>query len=100
MVAGETENVPNTERGSTQDIRLERDTVTVTGDHLEHRIKTCFTKDHTGSKAGETDNTGLIIGHIDTVDKAFQQLTFLLNSLGISTFRGTTFGGNREMTFL
>jgi hypothetical protein len=67
MIAGKTEDVAYAKGRGPQDVRLECNAVTVTGDHLEDRVKPLGLEQGTGSETGQADHTSLVVCNIYAV---------------------------------
>ena len=75
VIAGKTEDIAYAEGRGPQDVRLKRNTVAVTGDHLEHGVKPFGLEQGTGSETAKTDHTGLVVGNIYAVHITLEDLS-------------------------
>ena len=96
MVAGETDEVIDAQRGSAEDIALDGDPVSVPADHLHNRIKTHLLQYEGRGKTAHPHDTCLIIGDIDGVDIPFQKSAFFPYYFRISAPWRTALTGDGE----
>ena len=98
MVAGETDEVIDTQCGSAENVALDSDAVPVPTDHLHDRIKTHLFQYKGRGKTAHPHDACLIIGDVDGVDIPFQKGAFFSYNLRISATWRTTLAGYSEST--
>ena len=98
MVAGEAEDVVDSEGRCTQDIALDGDAIPVAGNHLENGFQPHLLDADAGSQAAHSHHSGLVVGHVDGVDIISDGFCLRIHHRAFRTPGWTAFRCDGEMT--
>jgi hypothetical protein len=82
----------------TQNVALQRDSVSVSGNHLQDRFQTHEFQVNAGCQAAEARDRGLIVGYVDGIYMILDHFCLLGDSLSITTTRGPALRCDCQMT--
>jgi hypothetical protein len=90
VISGKTKNIIEIEGGSSQDIALEGNSVSIPGDHLENRLKAHQLETNTGCQAAKACYRSLIVGYIDGVHIILYHFCLFGDYFSFAAAGGTT----------
>jgi len=90
VIPGEAENIMDIEGGSSQDIALQGNSVSIPGDHLENRLQAHQFEPNTGCQTAQTGYRGLIVGNVDGIHIMLDHFRLLGDYLSTAAAGGTT----------
>src|SRR5512137_1900975 len=83
MISGKAEHITDTQRISTHEVRLQSNAVAVAGYHLHDRLKAHLYQMSAGCDTGHTDDSCLVIGHINGINIALEFSGLLADNFNI-----------------
>jgi hypothetical protein len=98
VIAGQAEQVANSQGRSTQDVGLHGQPVAVPADHLVVGLQAFFDGEQRGGPAGHSDHGGLVIGNIDGIHIADQGFGFFANRRHVGSAGRSQLSGEGKMT--
>jgi hypothetical protein len=100
MVAGETEDIADTESYRAKHITLNSQSIPVSNDYLHYGVGALLLEKQTASETGQTHNSRLVIGYIDGIAAVTEQLTFPLYHFSAGALGGTGFSSDGKISAL
>jgi hypothetical protein len=98
VIAGETDDVLDAERGRAEQVALHGDTVPVAGHHLHHRLHSHLNDKGARSDTGHAHDGGLVVRNVDRVDITSQEINLSLYDTDVIAFGRSQFGGDGKMS--
>src|SRR4030043_1418706 len=97
MISGEGQHIPDTQNPGPQQIRLERQPVSIPAGHLEDWINALIFQEMTYCHGAQSQDRTLQVGDIDSIHPIFYKVCILYCFLYINTFNGSYLCGNNKL---
>ena len=89
---------PHAERPRSEQVGLERHDVAVAAGELEDRLDALVDQQHRAGHGGELDRGGLVVGHVDRVDRPGERAGARAHDVGVRVARRPELRGDDEAT--
>ena len=96
VVAGEAEDVPDAQDGGAEDVGLHGEAVPVAAGHLHDGLEAVLLGLMAGDHRADAHHGGLVVGDVDGVDVALEQVGLAGDDAAIGALRRSTLAGDGE----
>jgi hypothetical protein len=98
VIAGQTQDVMDVKGCGAQNVALQSNSVSVSGNHLQGRFQAHEFEVDAGCQAAKARDRGLIVGYVDGIYMVLDHFCLFGDSLSIAATRGTALRCDGQMT--